>query len=114
VPVLANGGIQSAADADALVAASGAAGAMVGHGMLNNPTMFDPEVKEFNAFAVAREYLSIFREVGGDEIVAKRHLFLLFEPVIRERPEIATRLKEKRTVDDLAVFLDEFEAEGKK
>jgi tRNA-dihydrouridine synthase 1 len=109
VPVIANGGVRSAADADALVIASGAAGAMVGHGLLNDPTMFDGGAAEFDPFAVAREYFALFREVGGDEIVAKRHLFMLFEARIRERPELAERLKERRSVKELVAFLDEVE-----
>jgi tRNA-dihydrouridine synthase 1 len=110
IPVLANGGIQSAADAEKLIADSGATGVMVGHGLLNNPTMFDPDAPAFDAVAVGREYLGIFKEVGGDEIVAKRHLFLFLESVIREQPELAKKLKECHTIEELAAFLDEFEA----
>jgi tRNA-dihydrouridine synthase 1 len=110
IPVLANGGVQSAADADELIAASGAAGVMVGHGLLSNPAMFDTAAPALGAVATGREYLAIFREVGGDEIVAKRHLFLLFESVIREHPELAAKLKERHSVEELSAFLDEFEA----
>jgi hypothetical protein len=59
--------------------------------------------------AIGREYLKIFGRVGGDEGVAKRHLFLFFDQIIRDRPDIAAKLKAKHSVAEYSMFLDEYE-----
>jgi tRNA-dihydrouridine synthase len=109
IPVLANGGIQTREESDSLVESTGATGAMIGQGLLNNPRMFDSEDRDRNPLKTSRAYLEIFQRVGGEEKVAKRHLFCFFEQEIKRDPKIAERLKDARSVDDFIAFLDEFE-----
>lgn len=108
IPVLANGGICSMKDSDALLEATGAAGTMIGQGLLVNPRMFDPAAG-FEVVSIGKEYLQLYRKYSGDRLIAKRHLFNFLVNDIRANPEIAAKLTEQWEVDDMEKFLDSYD-----
>ena len=109
IPVLANGGVRTKEEADELLRLSGAAGVMVGQGLLANPRMFDAEI-DADPVSLGREYLELYKKHSGDRLVAKRHLFNFFESEIKKNTEISKRLKDAWAIEDMEKFLDEFDA----
>lgn len=105
IPVIANGGIVTKDDSDLLLAESGAAATMIGQGLLKNPWMFD---KEADPIAMGKEYLSFYSRYPCDRLIAKRHLFNFLEADIRSNTEVADKLKECWTIEELSAFLDNY------
>ncbi|KAK8896807.1 hypothetical protein M9Y10_014728 [Tritrichomonas musculus] len=111
IPVIANGGVNSAEDAASLLKETNAAGIMVGQALLVNPTLFDPsgplKRKDF-----AKEYLEIAKKHPEINIFyPRKHMFKFYESAIKESPGIETKIKEATTIDDLIAFVDEIEKE---
>ena len=75
VPLLANGGIYSRADADACLEATGADGVMSGEGLLENPALFEGRVAGDSAEELALEYIALQDEYPADLRSVKQHLF---------------------------------------
>ena len=82
IPVVANGGVKSAADALAALAATGAAGVMVGRGAVGNPWLFGEIRAAFSgapaprgrADLSGRELFEAFRLHVGRTLEAKRRV----------------------------------------
>lgn len=105
IPVIANGGVKSKEDAEALFEATGAAGVMIGQALLRDATLFDPTgPKPRKEFAL--EYLNIVKRFNDyNSFCPRKHMFLFFEDVIKQMPEIAEQIKQTETVDDLITFV---------
>jgi tRNA-dihydrouridine synthase 1 len=109
VPVIANGGVASREEAQALFEATGAAGVMIGQALSVDPTAFDPRGRASRA-AFAREYLAIVRQHAGAPVAhARKHLFQFYEDTVRGNPAIGERLKAAETVEQLEAFVDDVE-----
>lgn len=107
IPVVANGGVASRADAERLFEATGAAGVMVGQALLADPTLLGGERRTLREFAT--EYLEIAR--GFPDInffCPRKHIFTFFADVIREKPGIEKEIHEAETIDDLLSFVNKY------
>jgi tRNA-dihydrouridine synthase 1 len=104
VPVIANGGVESAQDADALRTQTGAAAVMIGQALLRNPTHFDP-VGGVHREQFVGEYLAIVRQHPEVAIAyTKKHMFQFFEDFIKANPGVEKRLVDAQTVNHLEAF----------
>ena len=87
LPVVVNGGVNCAADAVAMIKATGAAGVMVGRGAVGNPWLFGEIVRAFDGEAAMPTRVHPAQEVLA---MLKDHLTLLVEfhqRVIAEHPD---------------------------
>lgn len=106
IPVIANGGVRTKEDAELLMKETGAAGVMIGQGLLENPWIL--ETSEPNPVDLAREYLEFYQKYTGDFVVAKRHIFLFFDSIIRSKPSVASHLKQVRSPEEAEKFLQDY------
>jgi tRNA-dihydrouridine synthase B len=84
IPVIANGGIKSVADAAAVRQATGCEAVMIGRAALGNPWIFDAlasgrehEVTGAERFAVIRRHLALYVEYAGERAAClemRKHL----------------------------------------
>jgi tRNA-dihydrouridine synthase 1 len=118
VPLVANGGMETAADMAACLAATGADGAMASEGALEDPTIFGGAAAAGGAAAtpldLADEYLEICRAKAPALDNAKSHLHkLLFELVQAPgREPVRRRLVAARAWDDFAAVLADLRADA--
>lgn len=108
IPVIANGGVKSREDADALFSETGAAGVMIGQALLKDPTTFDPNGR-LSRRAFALEYLEIVREFPDYHFFyVRKHMFTFFEDKLREDPGAEERIKNAATVDAMIECVNYF------
>lgn len=106
IPVIANGGVKTKEDADNLIKQTGAAGVMIGKGLLENPLIL--ETSNPDPVAMTKEYFDLYKKYPIDFFVARRHVFHFFDSIIRSTPQIANVLKRTRSVEDIYRFLDDY------
>ncbi|KAG8464453.1 hypothetical protein KFE25_003516 [Diacronema lutheri] len=111
VPVIANGGIATAADVDACLRETGAAAVMSSEALLGNPALFaanrDPATgAHVTQRRLAREYLQLAREVGAPDASARAHVFKLLHGALCARPQLRDRLAEAYGLDQFEGILD--------
>jgi tRNA-dihydrouridine synthase len=105
IPVIANGGVTCVKDAHDLFEATGAAGVMIGQAVLKDPTIFDENGRKTRR-EFALEYLDIAKGFPEMNFFGpKKHMFLFFEDMFQERPELAERVKTAESIDDLVGFV---------
>ncbi|KAH0792644.1 tRNA-dihydrouridine(16/17) synthase [NAD(P)(+)] [Histomonas meleagridis] len=105
IPVIANGGIKSPEEAEEIIKKTGAAGAMVAQALLKNPVLFDKDAN-LNGFDVAREYISLYKEFGGNFDATRRHMFYIFDKELGEDGVKRGNLARCRTPEELETFID--------
>lgn len=111
IPVIANGGIQSKADAYFILQETGAAGIMVGQALLKNPALFDSD-ESLSIFDVAREYLDIWTEYGGCGIdIIRRHMFYMFEDIISDNNEMKKKISQSANVEEILEIIQQLESQ---
>ena len=106
IPVIANGGVKTKEDADDLIKQTGAAGVMIGQGLLENPLILETDNPD--PVKMTKEYFELYKQHPIDFFVARRHVFHFFDSIIRSNPPIANVLKKTRSVEDIYKFLDDF------
>jgi tRNA-dihydrouridine synthase 1 len=102
VPVIANGGIDSAEMVGEVLERTGAAGVMIGQALLTNPHLFGERASPFE---MAREYLSLVVENDGPFESARRHMFYFLEGLLGNDGALRARLGTTRSVDELQKFI---------
>lgn len=106
IPVIANGGVKTKEDADNLIKQTGAAGVIIGQGLLENPQILETDSPD--PISMTKEYFELYKKYPIDFFVARRHVFYFFESIIRSSPKIANVLKKTRSVEDIYKFLDDY------
>lgn len=108
IPVIANGGVKSPEDAEALFASTGAAGVMIGQALLKDPTMFDTRGR-LSRREFALEYLEIVRRFTDyNFFYVRKHMFAFFEELLREVPGTEEKIKNAATVDEMVECVNSF------
>ena len=107
IPVIANGGVSSLADADSLRSKTGAAGIMIAQQLLTDPTTFDPHGPS-SLGAFAREYLQLVSQYPVDIFSPRKHTFYFFVAVIKSHPGIENELKDTNNVEELLAFVEKY------
>lgn len=105
IPVIANGGISSIEQAKNVMKETGASGVMAAQALLKNPTLFD-EDSHMTSSQMAREYLEIYKQIGGKFDAARHHLFYFFDKELGDNKKARARLGTSRTVEELESFID--------
>lgn len=109
IPVMANGGVKTMQEAQELFKESGAAGIMVGQGLLMNPKAFSDD-PEHNPIAISREYLDLWDKYPDPNFfIARRHIFYFFDDIVRANKAVGDRLKTTHSIEELRTFLDDYE-----
>ncbi len=114
VPVFANGGVSSRADARECLRATRADGVMSAEGLLSNPALFE-EGSEGGALneALAIEYLELQARYPTDLRSVKQHLFSLLFAGLQVNVDLRAALGAARTLDDMRAVVDELAARPK-
>lgn len=118
VPVIANGGIGSLADAEACLAATGAAAAMSSEALLENPALFigNRDIASgayIDQAELARRYLAACAAHPPPSVGhARSHLFKLLHSGLREHVELRDAVLEARSLGDLAEAVERLEVAG--
>jgi tRNA-dihydrouridine synthase 1 len=106
IPVIANGGVGSLEDVEAILRETGAAAVMVGQALMRDPTALDPrgrsERKEY-----AREYLRLARANSVAIGYVRKHVFQFFEDVMRSKPGISEKVTNAQTIEELEAFVED-------
>jgi len=90
VPVIANGGVSSLADAEACLAATRCDALMSACGLLQTPTLFAG--KEVEPVDIAAEYLEIADQFQTKPRFIQPHLFCMLRPLLSHRPDLLASL----------------------
>ena len=108
IPVIANGGVKTREDADALFEKTGAAGVMIGQALLKDPTIFDSRGR-LSRREFALEYLDIVRRFPDYHFFyVRKHMFTFFEDLLREVPGTEEKIKNAKTVDEMVECVNAF------
>lgn len=108
IPVFANGGIRCQADIPMLIEGTGACGALIGNGFLNNPWLLEKD--ENDPLEMAREYVAILKEYPNPQIPpAIRHLGFLFNKWLQSHKQAHDVLDQAESPEALDAFLDSYE-----
>ena len=106
IPVLANGGMETLADATRCIAATGCAGVMVAEAALENPAFFEGGRAGDAPIALALEYLDVREAYPSHLTDAKQHLFqMLFAP-LQCHPALRDALHAARTMPEMRAVVD--------
>ena len=102
IPVLANGGIESAADMARCIEQTGCDGVMVAEAALENPAIWEGGATGAAPEALALEYLAI-RDEGhhADLNSTKQHLFTMCYAGLQVHTDLRDRLHKAREVDEM-------------
>lgn len=108
IPIIANGNIQSAKDAEECLRYTGADAVMTAEGNLYNPALFMN--KHLPAWEVASNYLKYVKLYPIPPGMAKSHLFKLFHRCIamEENVELRSRLGRSITLEQLEEVIGSF------
>ena len=101
VPVLANGGVYTAADAEACLKATGADGVLSGEGLLENPALFEGRKAGDRPEALALEYLELQRLYPADLRSVKQHLFSMCYAGLQVYTELRQAMHRARTLEQM-------------
>lgn len=109
IPVIANGNVQSLADANQCLAFTGADAVMTAEGNLYNPSLFLDTHPP--AWVIAKRYLHYVREYPIPAGMAKSHLFKLFHRCIamEENVDLRSKLGQSTTLEQLDETIECFE-----
>lgn len=105
IPVIANGGVKTKEDAYALLEQTSAAGVSVAQALLYNPSIFSTSLKSKKEISL--EYLYIVKERAKDMYLPVIHVLKIYRDQLSKDPTIVTKIKEKKTVDELITFIQE-------
>ncbi|CAM9549783.1 unnamed protein product [Ectocarpus sp. 12 AP-2014] len=102
IPVVANGGIETGADAERLLEATGADAVMSSEGLLENPALFDNDLipmEELQGVEVAHrilsfttEYMELVKRYPAPMISIKGHLFKMLYRLLECHHDLRARL----------------------
>jgi len=106
IPVIANGGIYSKEEAERVMDITGAVSVSVGQALLENPTKFDPD-GELNREMFMLEYLELSKRYFNGIFAPSKMTFKYYDQQIRANPELATIIKNAKTIDELITFVKE-------
>jgi tRNA-dihydrouridine synthase B len=114
IPVLANGGVHSAADAERILSHTGCDGVMIGQAALGHPWIFDgrerDEVPPRERLALMRRHLGLTIDCYGPRrgvLHFRKHLIHYLEGVPGS-PRIRRRLLASVTCQDLTLLLADY------
>jgi tRNA-dihydrouridine synthase 1 len=106
IPLVANGGVYTRADADACLAATGAAAVMSAEGLLENPALFAAEGAPLEALVA--EYIELARAYPPRCLRPVRgHLFKMLYAEVTAHTALARTVQMATTFDALILAVDE-------
>ncbi|RWS14893.1 tRNA-dihydrouridine(16/17) synthase-like [NAD(P)(+)] [Dinothrombium tinctorium] len=110
VPVFANGNIQSLADVENCLKATGVNGVMSAEGILHNPALFTGI--HYPVWTIAKEYLKLTEQYPCTFSYIRGHLFKIFHHLLQMEENIPWRdcLAKANTMNHLHKLVSEIEA----
>ncbi|KAA8494530.1 tRNA-dihydrouridine(16/17) synthase NAD(P)(+)-like [Porphyridium purpureum] len=112
IPVLANGNVQTLADAEQVLQETGAAGVLSAWALLDNPCVFQPAVyggTHPNRLHLAREYLDWADKFPVRIHIVRTHMFKLLRSRLDCHMDMNQELAKCKDVGEMRVFLDRLE-----
>uniref|UniRef100_A0A8C4N3H1 tRNA-dihydrouridine(16/17) synthase [NAD(P)(+)] n=1 Tax=Eptatretus burgeri TaxID=7764 RepID=A0A8C4N3H1_EPTBU len=100
IPVVANGNVQSLADAERCLRETGAHGVMSADGHLHNPAIF--EGRSPPVWEISTEYLELAQQHSVGCSSVRAHLFRLWHKSLPLNPDLREELATARSVTDMA------------
>lgn len=110
VPVLANGGMETRADAERCLAQTGCDGVMLAEAALENPAVFEGHVTGDDQEALCLEYLSLQADFAADHRAVKQHLFTMLYGGLQCNPDLRARLHYARGLEQMEAIVRELRA----